>query len=119
MDFEYKMVIVTRKDLKLSPGKLSVQVAHAAVTCALETKKIMPDWFNKWQREGGKKAVVRVDSEKDFYPLKEKAKELDIFAYIVTDAGYTEVPADTKTVLGLGPAPSNVIDRITGHLSLL
>jgi PTH2 family peptidyl-tRNA hydrolase len=40
IDFEYKMVIITRSDLKLSPGKLAAQVAHAAVACALDTKKI-------------------------------------------------------------------------------
>jgi PTH2 family peptidyl-tRNA hydrolase len=119
MDFEYKMVIVTRKDLNLSPGKLAAQVAHAAVTCALETKRINSRWFTKWQNEGGKKAVVKVDSEKDFYPLKETAKELDIFAYIVEDAGHTEIPAGTKTVLGIGPAPDNIIDKVTGDLPLL
>ena len=119
MFFDYKMVVVTRKDLKLSSGKLAAQVAHAAVTCALETKKKTPDWFNKWQRDGGKKAVVRVDSEEEFYSLKEKANELDIFAYIVKDAGHTEIPAGTKTVLGLGPAPSNIIDQVTGDLTLL
>jgi len=119
MDFEYKMVIVTRKDLNLSPGKLAAQVAHAAVTCALETKKNNSRWFTKWQNEGGKKAVVKVDSEEDFYLLKKKAEELDIFAYIVEDAGHTEIPAGTKTVLGIGPAPDNIMDKITGDLPLL
>jgi len=119
MEFEYKMVIVTREDLKLSPGKLAAQVAHAAVACALETKKLNSRWFTKWQNEGAKKAIVKVDSEKDFYPLKEKAKELDIFAYIVEDAGHTEIPAGTKTVLGIGPAPDNIIDQVTGDLPLL
>ncbi len=83
IDFEYKMVIVTRSDLKLSPGKLAAQVAHAAVACALDTKKNNSKWFNKWQNEGAKKAVLKVDSEKDFYPLKEKADELKIVAYII------------------------------------
>jgi len=41
-DLDYKMVIVTRKDLSLSVGKLAVQVAHAAVDCSLATKKNMP-----------------------------------------------------------------------------
>ncbi len=67
MEFEYKMVIVTRENLKLSPGKLAAQVAHAAVACALETKKHNSKWFTKWQSQGAKKAVVKVENEKDFY----------------------------------------------------
>jgi len=119
MEFEYKMVIVTRQDLKLSPGKLAAQVAHAAVACALETKKVNSKWFTKWQNEGGKKAVVKVESEKDFYPLKEKAEKLKMVATVIEDAGHTEIPAGTKTVLGIGPAPDNIIDQVTGDLPLL
>jgi PTH2 family peptidyl-tRNA hydrolase len=119
MEFEYKMLIVTRNNLKLSPGKLAAQVAHAAVACALDTKKNNPKWFNKWQNEGAKKAVVKVDSEKEFYPLKEKAEQLKIVAHIIEDAGYTEIPVGTKTVLGIGPAPNNIIDQVTGGLPAL
>jgi len=119
MDFEYKMVIVARMDLKLSPGKLAAQVAHAAVACVLSTKKNNSKWFNKWQTEGAKKAVVKVDIVDDFFPLKEKAEQLKIAAYLIEDAGHTEIPAGTKTVLGLGPAPSNIIDQVTGDLPLL
>jgi len=119
MDFEYKMVIVTRKDLKLSPGKLAAQVAHAAVSCVLSTKRHKPNWFHKWQNEGAKKAVVKVDCLDDFYPLKKKAEQLGISAIIMEDAGHTEIPTGTKTVLGVGPAPNNLIDQVTGDLSLL
>lgn len=119
MEFEYKMVIVTRSDLKLSPGKLAAQVAHAAVNCALSTKKNNLKWFNKWQAEGAKKAVVKVELLEEFYPLKEKAERLDISTSLVEDAGHTEIPAGTKTVLGVGPAPDNIIDQVTGKLSLL
>ena len=119
MEFEYKMVIVTRRDLYISTGKLAAQVAHAAVACALDTKKENSKWFNKWQIEGSKKAVVRVETEKDFYSLKEKADQLKIVSHIITDAGLTEIPEGTKTVLGIGPAPSNLIDQITGDLQLL
>jgi len=119
LDFEYKMVIVTRSDLKLSPGKLAAQVAHAAVACALDTKKINSRWFYNWQTEGAKKAILKVDSEKDFYPLKKKAEELKIIAYIITDAGRTEIPEGTKTVIGIGPAPNNIIDQVTGNLPAL
>ena len=119
MDSEYKMVIVTRSDLKLSPGKLAAQVAHAAVDCALYTKSSNSNWFNKWQKEGAKKVVAKVESEKDFYPLKEKAESLNIVTKIVSDAGRTEIPAGTKTVLGIGPAPNNIIDQVTGNLPVL
>lgn len=119
MCFNYKMVIVTRKDLKLSPGKLSAQVAHAAVECAFGTKKNNSNWYKKWQNEGAKKVVAKVDSEKDFFMLREKAKDLGIFTKIISDAGHTEIPAGTKTVLGVGPAPNNLIDQVTGDLSLL
>jgi PTH2 family peptidyl-tRNA hydrolase len=119
MNFEYKMVIVTREDLKLSPGKLAAQVAHAAVACALEIKKKNAKWFTKWQNEGGKKAVVKVECEKDFYSLKERAEQLKIVTSLIIDAGHTEIPAGTKTVLGIGPAPDNIIDKVTGDLPLL
>jgi peptidyl-tRNA hydrolase, PTH2 family len=118
-DFDYKMVIVTRSDLSLSAGKLAAQVSHAAVTCTLLTKKNKPDWFAKWQREGAKKVVVKVGVLEDFFPLKEKAETLGIVTNIVTDAGHTEIPEGTQTVLGIGPAPSNLIDQVTGGLALL
>ena len=118
-DFDYKMVIVTRSDLSLSAGKLAAQVSHAAVTCTLLTKKNKPDWFAKWQHEGAKKVVVKVENLEDFVRLKEKAEELGIITNIVTDAGHTEIPEGTQTVLGIGPAPSNLIDQVTGKLSLL
>ena len=118
-DFEYKMVIVTRSDLSLSAGKLAAQVSHAAVSCTLLTKKNKPEWFAKWQREGAKKVVVKVDALGEFFPLKEKAEKLGITVNVVTDAGHTEIPEGTQTVLGIGPAPSNLIDQVTGELSLL
>jgi PTH2 family peptidyl-tRNA hydrolase len=118
-DFEYKLVIVTRKDLPLSAGKLAAQVSHAAVDCTLLTKKNKPVWFSKWQREGAKKVVVSVETLDDFFPLREKAESLGIITSLIVDAGYTEIPEGTETVLGIGPAPSNLVDQVTGELPLL
>lgn len=119
MDPEYKMVIVTREDLKLSSGKLAAQVAHAAVACALLTKKNKPKWFQKWQNEGGKKVIVKVENLNDFFTLKEGSERLGIISTIIEDAGHTEILPGTKTVLGIGPAPNNLIDKITGNLPIL
>jgi PTH2 family peptidyl-tRNA hydrolase len=118
-EFEYKMVIVARKDLVLSAGKLAAQVAHAAVDCALLSKEKKPRWFGPWKREGAKKVVVVVQTLEEFYPLKEKAEDLGIMTSLVTDAGHTEIPEGTTTVLGIGPAPNNIIDQVTGELPLL
>ena len=118
-DFEYKMVIVTRKDLSLSAGKLAAQVAHAAVNCALVSKTKKPTWFGRWQREGAKKVVVKVDLLEEFFALKEKAEDLGLVTSLIEDAGHTEIPAGTQTVLGIGPAPNNLIDQVTGELALL
>ncbi len=119
MVFEYKLVIVARDDLPLSPGKLAAQVAHAAVACVLRTKQSNAKWYTKWQREGGKKVVVHTEFEKDFSSLKQAAEHLGIVAEVVVDAGQTEIPAGTKTVLGVGPAPSNLVDQVTGNLPVL
>ena len=119
MDFEYKMVIITRNDLKLSGGKLAAQVAHAAVECALLAKKNKSRWFNKWMKEGAKKAVLKTNNLDDFYSLKKIAESLNISCSLISDAGHTEISAGTITVLGIGPGPNNLIDKITGQLPLL
>lgn len=116
---DYKMVIVVRDDLKLSPGKLAVQVAHAAVECSLLSKRKKPGWFRKWRDQGAKKVVVKVNDLDDLHKLKDEAEDLKLVAEIIKDAGLTEIPPGTETVLGIGPAPSSVIDRITGDLPLL
>ncbi len=116
---DYKMVIVVRDDLKLSSGKLAVQVAHAAVECSFTSKRKKPKWFKMWKEQGAKKVVVRANSLDDLRELKDKAEGLGLVAEIIKDAGLTEVPPGTETVLGIGPGPSNIIDKITGNLPLL
>ncbi|MGD9962523.1 MAG: peptidyl-tRNA hydrolase Pth2 [Thermoplasmata archaeon] len=115
---EYKLVIVVRDDLKMSGGKLAVQVAHAAVSCAVQAKARKPDWFSSWFREGQRKVVVKVKTLEDLLALKERAARAGIPSELVTDAGLTELPPSTTTCLGIGPAPESQIDPITGALPL-
>ncbi|RLF90365.1 peptidyl-tRNA hydrolase [Thermococci archaeon] len=117
--FAYKQVMVIRKDLKLSRGKLAVQVAHGAVTAAFKASKDKPEWFKAWFHEGQKKAVVKVENERELFELMERAKILDLPYALIRDAGLTEIPPGTVTCLAVGPAPEELVDRVTGHLKLL
>ena len=112
------MVVVVRTDLGISKGKMAVQVAHAAVNCALKSKKSDTSNFNKWFGEGQKKVVVKGPNESALQDLQRRAREVGLISSLVTDAGLTEVPPGTVTCLGIGPAPDSKIDSITGDYAL-
>jgi PTH2 family peptidyl-tRNA hydrolase len=115
---DYKMVILVRKDLKISDGKLAVQVAHAAVMCTLESKRKSLKWFGKWVGEGQKKVVLKVEDLDELREFERIAKAKELVTCTVQDAGLTELPPGTATCLGIGPAPEHILDGITGKLSL-
>lgn len=116
---EFKMVVAVRNDLKLSPGKMAAQVAHAAVNCALISKAKKPSYFRSWYDEGQKKVVLRVTDLRELIELKVRAEDAGLMTSLITDAGHTELPPGTTTCLGIGPAPEDIIDRITGDLRLM
>ncbi len=119
MVMEHKLAIVIRNDLGLSKGKLAVQVAHAAVSCALRSRRGQAKWFDAWLKEGQRKVVLRVENLDELRELEEKAKSAGLTAEMITDAGLTEVPPGTTTALGIGPGPEEVVDGVTGHLRLV
>lgn len=116
---DYKQVIIVRTDIRMSKGKLAVQVAHAAVIAAFEAYRRKREWFEQWWISGQKKVVVKGGSEEKLLKYAEIAKKQGLPVSIVRDAGLTELPAGTLTAVGIGPAPSNKIDPITGGLKLL
>jgi len=78
-----KIKLLVRRNLKMTDNKLAAQCVHAAI--GLYKKDPQDHW----------KCVVLDASDKKFDEAKEKHPE----AYVVTDAGYTEVPAGSETVL--------------------
>jgi len=105
-------------DIKMSTGKLAAQVAHAAVTSALEAMKYRKEWFKKWIKEGQKKVVLKVKSEQELVDLWKSVKD-ELPNALIQDRGLTELPPGTITALGIGPAPESIIDKYTGKLPLL
>ena len=48
-----------------------------------------------------------------------RAKKAGLVCYLVKDAGHTEIPPGTETVVGIGPGSRREIDKITGDLPLV
>ena len=118
-EFEYKQVIVFRSDLKLGKGKIAAQAGHAAVSAAQEAHKRHRGWWEAWFFEGQRKIAVKVQNEKELQELEEEAKDLGLPNALISDQGLTQIPKGTVTCLGIGPAPAEKIDRLTGKLPLL
>jgi peptidyl-tRNA hydrolase, PTH2 family len=115
----YKMVFVVRGELRLTCGKSAVQVAHAAVMLVDVARRRKAAVVEGWLAEGQKKIAVVASSLDELQRLERMARASGLPTVVVEDAGLTEVPPGTKTVLGIGPGRVEEIDPITGSLPLL
>jgi PTH2 family peptidyl-tRNA hydrolase len=113
---KFKQVILVRADLKMGKGKIATQAAHAAIGAF---KLVDEEVVKEWEKEGGKKVVLRVKDEKELLQIYKKVKKEKIPCFLVKDAGLTQIKAGTITALGIGPAEGEKIDKITGKLKLL
>jgi PTH2 family peptidyl-tRNA hydrolase len=135
MNENVKQVIIFRKDLNVRKGKAMSQAAHASMKVFLdlcEYQRISSseghltfyldddsNW-SVWLRGLFTKVVVSCDSEQELLDIYQQAKDKGLPCSLIVDAGLTEfngVP--TKTCVAIGPAKSEEINPITGHLKLL
>lgn len=112
----YKQVIIIRKDLKLSKGKIAAQCAHASLDAY---KKSDQSTREKWEAEGMKKVVLKVNNLRELRNVYASALKMNLPACIIKDAGRTEIQRGTITAVGIGPDKEEAIDKITKHLKLL
>lgn len=117
--FDFKQVIAVRADLGMSVGKTSAQVAHASVSALEKCRKHNATWAKRWLQIEQRKIVLGVESVNELKALEMRARKLGLPTAMVKDMGLTEVPPGTLTALGIGPAPSDLVDRVTGSLPLL
>ena len=111
-----KQVIVVRKDLKMSKGKLAAQACHG---CLGSFKKADSNKIKSWEIDGEKKVILKVNSLEELFEIKEIAKKNNLPNYMVKDAGRTELPSGTITCLAIGPDNDEIIDKVTQDLKLL
>jgi PTH2 family peptidyl-tRNA hydrolase len=113
------MVLVVRGELRLTAGKAAVQVAHAAVMLVELARKRHAVTLDAWLAQGQMKIALVAPTLDDMDRLFRLARAKGLPTVLVEDAGFTEVPPGTKTVLGIGPGRAEEIDPVTGSLPLL
>ena len=113
------MALVARADLKLSKGKFAAQASHAAVNAALTASNVCPKNLKDWISNGSRKIVVEARNLEHLKRIYGEARADGLVAEMITDAGHTEIPAGTVTVVAIGPATRLDVDAIIGSLPLL
>ncbi|KAM0284574.1 hypothetical protein ACHAQH_001940 [Verticillium albo-atrum] len=125
---ECKLVLVVRTDLGMTKGKMAAQSSHATLACykvlsraAAKNGPSSPEarLLDRWERLGQAKIAVQIKGEDELKKLRAAARAQGVTAEVIADAGRTQIEAGSLTVLGVGPAPKSLVDKITGHLKLL
>jgi len=114
------MVLVVRTDLGMGKGKAAAQCAHAAVDLYKKSSKLTPKLVRQWETFGQAKVALKAPEggEEALKLLKKHAKDEGLAAVIIHDAGKTQIESGAATVLGIGPGPVDIVDKVTGHLKL-
>lgn len=133
----FKQLIIARKDLNMSPGKLAAQVSHAFLIEKLYwgSKEIIRerdglmyhigisldrDLFHNWVAESETKVVCGARNKERLLQAVEMAKELGMEEnkdyWLIYDACRTELeregPEGTLTCIGFRPMEAKEIDKI-------
>jgi PTH2 family peptidyl-tRNA hydrolase len=129
MNDKVKQVIVFRKDLQLSKGRLVTQGAHASIAFLTDLiKEYNPiqltdsqlqlnEAQKEWIYGTFYKVCLSVDSEKELLDIGHQAVNMGLnVKYIQETMGFKE---PTFTCLAIGPDYSSKIDTVTKHLKLL
>ncbi|GAB3026871.1 peptidyl-tRNA hydrolase Pth2 [Natronobiforma cellulositropha] len=111
-----KQAIVARTDIGMGTGKLAAQVAHASLSAFEKTDSRAA---SAWKGGGQKKVVLKASDERTLYELAEIADHEGVPNAVIRDAGHTQLEPGTVTALAVGPAEDDLVDRVTGDLSLL
>lgn len=116
-----RMTYVVNCSLEMGVGKVAAQVAHGAV--ALFQKLLYnPNSFefplHLWKMNGETKIVLRGDSADHLRDLQQKAEQAQLPTVLIEDAGRTQIPSGSVTVLALFGTKKD-LQPIVGHLKLL
>lgn len=101
------------------PTQIAAQCGHATLGAYKAARRSYPQFLRAWEWRGQAKVCLKVESEGEMLALYATARQIDLPAYVVSDAGRTQIAAGSRTVLAIGPAPVETINVVSGHLKLL
>lgn len=117
---ELSIYVAVRTDLRMPPGKLAIQVMHAAVSLYQRCLEEFPD-LSKAYRDSPLQRKICLNG-KNLATLQRAQLECDaarIPTYLITDAGLTVFPEPTVTVLAIGPVRREDLPKFVGRFQLL
>ena len=87
-------------------------MAKRSRVAASETS-VIDDWT---QNHNKRKICLQVDSEAELLAVHKAAEDARLVSTLMEDLGLTEFEGLTKTVVVLGPANEEKLNKVTGHL---
>jgi peptidyl-tRNA hydrolase len=102
----------------MGKGKVSGQVAHAAIGAASQIPNhAIETWINKHNQT---KIILKVKDIHEFLKYQRRCEEVGLKTYVVVNTGESQIPVGTNTCMGVGPTEhTELIDSIFKDLKLL
>ncbi len=102
----------------MGKGKIAAQAGHASVSATMKAGEKSPSILDSWLKSGQKKVCLKTNFD-DLIDLENKAKSTGIQTVRINDAGKTQIPSGSLTVIAFGPDDEEKLEQLTGHLKLL
>jgi PTH2 family peptidyl-tRNA hydrolase len=93
---------------------LPAAAAASALEVSLQNACMWRSWAQAWHYRAAAKITLKVDDEAMFDRVADAAVAAGLPSIVIEDAGRTEIPSGSRTVVAIGPAPKAIIDLITG-----
>jgi PTH2 family peptidyl-tRNA hydrolase len=116
---ELKMWLAIRTDITMSTGKLAAQAGHGYSWLTVAALTSAPELMAQYLAAATPKISVKAKNEKMLRRVKAEADAAGIPAYLVVDAGRTELNGPTATVCAFGPSRREDLPKFLQGLQLL
>ena len=117
LDSDIIINLIINKTLNMSKGKIISQIAHAishVLAHMVSNKEIYKNW-----KKSGKRINIYEGDFGDIEELSNKAHIFGIKYSKIHDAGRTQIPSGSNTVLIIGPTSAKICHEWFNYLKLI